>query len=129
MIAPTSVCWGWIFYFAETCVVKLRTRNVFVEYQEQTRIEGDIQQLSRDFSVTEMHRVINGEAKGRTSPAQLIIFDGVGFAIEDFSALRYVYQLMTQHLPLKELELIATPKDPRNLFGLFARSTTIRKVG
>lgn len=103
--------------------------DVFVEYEEQTRIEGDIQQLSRDFSVTEMHRVINGEAKGRTSPAQLIIFDGVGFAIEDFSALRYVYQLMTQHLPLKELELIATPKDPRNLFGLFSRSTTIRKVG
>lgn len=93
--------------------------KVFVEYEEQTRIEGDIQQLSPDFAVLEMHKIINGQLPRRTSAEQVTIFDGVGFAIEDFSTLRYVNQLMTQYMPIKELQLIATPDDPRNLFGLF----------
>ncbi|QHJ10925.1 Ornithine cyclodeaminase [Paraglaciecola mesophila] len=103
--------------------------KVFVEFEEQTRIEGDIQQLSPDFGVTEMYKVINQQVDGRTSPSQLTIFDGVGFAIEDFSALRYVYQLMSQHLPAKELELIATPDDPRDLFSLFVSKNIMRKAG
>lgn len=103
--------------------------EVFVEFEEQTRIEGDIQQLSHEFNVTEMHKVMNEQANGRTSDSQLTIFDGVGFAVEDFSALRYVYQLMKQYLPAKELELVATPEDPRDLFSLFCAKSTMRKVG
>lgn len=92
--------------------------EVFVEYAEQTRVEGDIQPLPADFPVVQMHKVINGQLPGRTSSDQVTIFDGVGFAIEDFSALRYVHQLMAQYRTVNELELIATPDDPRNLFGL-----------
>lgn len=103
--------------------------DVFVEFEEQTRIEGDIQQLSHEFSVTEMHKVMNEQANGRTSDSQLTIFDGVGFAVEDFSALRYVHQLMKQHMPTKELELIATPENPRDLFSLFCANNTMRKAG
>jgi ornithine cyclodeaminase len=64
--------------------------DIFVEYPPQTRIEGEIQQLAPDHPVTELWRVIVGEAAGRRSLDQVTLFDYVGFATEDFSALRYV---------------------------------------
>lgn len=98
----------------------LSRADVFIEYEPQTRIEGDIQQLPSDSPITEMYRVINGELPGRTSPQQLTIFDGVGFAIEDYSALRYVYDLVNKHGNCQQLGLLVNPDDPRNLFGLTA---------
>lgn len=92
--------------------------DVFIEYEPQTRIEGDIQQLPSDSPITEMHQVIKGELPGRTDQHQLTIFDGVGFAIEDYSALRYIYDLVSKDENRQELELLVNPNDPRNLFGL-----------
>src|SRR5690606_5578896 len=63
--------------------------SVFVEFPPQTRIEGEIQQLPEDHPVTELWQVISGDVPGRVSDAQNTLFDSVGFAIEDFSALRY----------------------------------------
>lgn len=94
--------------------------EVFVEYEPQTRIEGDIQQLPKNSPVTEFHNVISGRKNGRSSAQQLTIFDGVGFAIEDFSALRYLKRMMQQHADQQMLDLLAKPSDPRNLFGLLA---------
>ncbi|MGL4973923.1 MAG: ornithine cyclodeaminase, partial [Bosea sp. (in: a-proteobacteria)] len=68
----------------------LMRADIFVEYPPQTRIEGEIQQLDADHPVTELWRVIAGEAPGRRDPSQITLFDSVGFATEDFSALRYV---------------------------------------
>ncbi|MGR3519275.1 MAG: ornithine cyclodeaminase, partial [Roseovarius sp.] len=68
----------------------LHRSSIFVEYPEQTRIEGEIQQLDADHPVTEFWRVLAGEVPGRTSAEQITLFDSVGFAIEDFSALRYI---------------------------------------
>ena len=92
--------------------------NVFVEYEPQTRIEGDIQQLPESFPVTEMHPIIRGDRNGRTSDDQLTIFDGVGFAIEDYSALRYVFDLVNQKGYFQEIEILANPENPKNLYGL-----------
>ena len=64
--------------------------KVFVEYPEQTRIEGEIQQMPTDFAVTELWQVIAGQTAGRVDPQELTLFDSVGFAIEDFAALRYI---------------------------------------
>ncbi|WP_275945159.1 hypothetical protein [Aminobacter anthyllidis] len=47
------------------------------------------------------------------------MFDSVGFATEDFSALRYV-QLAATGL-YSELDLIADPDEPRDLFGMLLR--------
>jgi ornithine cyclodeaminase len=96
----------------------LNRADVFVEYEPQTRIEGDIQQLQSDSKVTEMYQVILGEKAGRTSDAQLTIFDGVGFALEDYSALRFIFELVKQNKEAQQIELLANPQDPRNLFGL-----------
>lgn len=96
--------------------------SIFVEYPPQTRIEGEIQQLAPDHPVTELWQVLTGQAKGRTDARQITLFDSVGFAIEDFSALRYVHdQLRT--LPYSEpLDMIADPDDPRDLYGMLLRA-------
>lgn len=96
--------------------------SIFVEYPPQTRIEGDIQQLPGDHPVEELWRVIAGEAAGRTSRQQITLFDSVGFAIEDFSALRYVNDAIRRSQRFDELDLIADPDDPRDLFGMLMRA-------
>ena len=96
--------------------------DVFVEYPPQTRVEGEIQQMPEDFAVTEMWEVITGAASGRTSDAQITLFDGVGFAIEDFSALRYVRDQLRETGYYEDLDMLADPDDPRDLFGMLQRA-------
>ncbi|MEM8655332.1 MAG: ornithine cyclodeaminase [Pseudomonadota bacterium] len=100
----------------------LRRGDIFVEYPPQTRIEGDIQQLDDDHPVTEIWQVLAGQAQGRTSDKQITIFDSVGFAIEDFSALRYVRDRIAGTPFFHPLDLLADPDDPRDLFGMLQRS-------
>jgi ornithine cyclodeaminase len=96
--------------------------SIFVEYPPQTRIEGEIQQLDADHPVTELWQVITGKTKGRTSGDQITLFDSVGFATEDFSALRYVYDQLETTGHFVELDMIADPDDPRDLFGMVQRA-------
>jgi ornithine cyclodeaminase len=90
---------------------------IFVEYEPQTRIEGDIQQMSPDFPVTELWRVLSGEAAGRANASQVTVFDSVGFALEDYSALSFIRDMAHEHHIGKPIELIPTLRDPKNLFG------------
>ncbi|MFC6357032.1 ornithine cyclodeaminase [Luethyella okanaganae] len=96
----------------------LRSAGVFVEFAPQTRIEGEIQQLEPDFAVTELWQVLAGRAPGRIDDAQVTVFDSVGFAIEDFSALRYVRDAVSGTEYSVEIDLVASPGDPKDLFGL-----------
>jgi ornithine cyclodeaminase len=96
--------------------------DIFVEYTPQTRIEGEIQQLAPDHPVTELWQVIAGQASGRTSAKQITLFDGVGFAIEDFAALRYVHDRVKGTSFVQNLDMIADPDDPRDLFGMLMRA-------
>ncbi|WP_306116400.1 MULTISPECIES: ornithine cyclodeaminase [unclassified Roseovarius] len=100
----------------------LTRSDVFVEYPPQTRIEGEIQQMPEDFAVTEMWEVINGTAEGRTNERQITLFDSVGFAIEDFSALRFVRDRIQGTELFMDLDLLADPDDPRDLFGMVQRA-------
>ena len=100
----------------------LHRATIFVEYPEQTRIEGEIQQLAPDHPVTELWEVMTGQADGRTSQEQITLFDSVGFAIEDFSALRYVRDRIKDTDLFHPLDLLADPDDPRDLFGMLQRA-------
>jgi ornithine cyclodeaminase len=96
--------------------------SIFVEYPPQTRIEGEIQQMPADHPVTELWQVITGQRQGRKSAGDVTLFDGVGFAIEDFSALRYVRDRIKDTPYYVDLDLIADPDDPRDLFGMLKRA-------
>ncbi|MCB1280117.1 MAG: ornithine cyclodeaminase, partial [Salinibacterium sp.] len=91
--------------------------TVFVEFPPQTRIEGEIQNRADDFPVTEFWQVLTGEAPGRTSAEQVTLFDSVGFAIEDFTALRYVRDSVDATDFYEDIDLVANPDDPKDLFG------------
>lgn len=96
----------------------LRAGRVFVEYEPQTRIEGDIQQMPADFPVTDLWRVLAGQASGRESLDQVTIFDSVGFALEDYSTLRYIHVLAARHGIGHQIDLVPCPEDPKDLFQL-----------
>jgi ornithine cyclodeaminase len=101
--------------------ILLRSR-IFVEYPPQTRIEGEIQQLPADHPVTELWQVMAGTAPGRTRADEITLFDSVGFAIEDFSALTYLREKITETGLCDRLDMIADPDDPRDLFGMLLRA-------
>jgi ornithine cyclodeaminase len=96
----------------------LERSRVFVEFTPQTRVEGEIQQMSDDFEVVEFWQVLSGEATGRMSREEITVFDSVGFAIEDFSALRYLADRVAGTDFEKEIDLVADPADPKDLFGM-----------
>lgn len=100
----------------------LQAAKVFVEFTPQTRMEGDIQQMSADFPVTELWEVLNGQRTGRDSDAQITVFDSVGFALEDFSALRFMHTEALAWGLGERLNLIPQMVDPKNLFGILLDS-------
>lgn len=94
--------------------------STFVEFEPQTRIEGEIQNMPADFAVTEMWQVLEGKAPGRRSASEITLFDGVGFAVEDFSALNWLYSHARHSSAM--LDVIADPDDPRDLYGMLMRA-------
>jgi len=92
--------------------------DIFVEYPEQTWIEGEIQQLDRDHPIIGLHDVFKGNDQGRKNDGQITVFDSVGFAIEDFSALRTIMEITKNTDFADDLDLLALPDNPKDLFGM-----------
>ena len=102
--------------------------EIFVEYPPQTRVEGDIQQLPAGYPVNELWTFIRDEQQGRTTREQINLFDSVGFAVEDISALRYVRdQLGKPGMSdlCEDLDLIADPDEHRDLYGMVQRNASV----
>ena len=56
---------------------------------------------------------------------QVTLFDSVGFAIEDFSALRHIHGRLQGTGLFQQLDMIADPDDPRDLFGMLCRAEAV----
>jgi ornithine cyclodeaminase len=68
--------------------------------------------------VIEFSDLLTGKASGRAGDHEVTIFDSVGFALEDFSALRYLHRLHKEQRGLQQdLDLVPDLEDPKNLFG------------
>jgi ornithine cyclodeaminase len=93
---------------------------VFVEYALQSRVEGEIQHMPADFAVTEMWQVITGAKAGRVSDAQVTVFDSVGFALEDYAALRFVHDTARNLGMGERVSLIPQLANPKDLFSSLA---------
>ncbi len=91
---------------------------VVVEYEPQTRIEGDIQQMPADFPVTELWEIVSKSNGVRKNDADVTIFDSVGFALEDFSALRYLHDLATGNEAGSSINLVPSLADPKDIYSL-----------
>jgi ornithine cyclodeaminase len=99
-------------------ILRRADARVIVEFEPQCRIEGEIQQLESWFQVTELSDVLAGRAPARAHDQEVTIFDSVGFALTDFSALRYLYRLnREQRAAPEEIDLVPDLDDPKDLFG------------
>ncbi len=101
--------------------------RVVVEYEPQSRVEGEVQQLDPAFPVIEFADVVSGAVRVRNDARDVTIFDSVGFALEDFSALRYVERLHRESGGARpQLDLVPTMSDPKDLFGELASPAPTR---
>ena len=92
--------------------------RVVVEYEPQSRIEGEIQQLAPEFPVVEFASIVRGKKAGRAAASEVTIFDSVGFALEDYSALRFLHSLLAEQRGARtQIDLVPQLADPKNLFG------------
>ena len=98
--------------------------KIFIEHEPQSRVEGDIQQLPAEHPVYPLWKVIAGQQQGRDSQQQITIFDSVGFALEDLSALRYVYDQATALNIGKSINLVPWLENPKDLFVLTLDDST-----
>ena len=104
--------------------------RVVVEFEPQSRIEGEIQQMEAQFPVTELTAVLAGRAPARASEHEVTIFDSVGFALEDFSSLRYLLRIHQQQRGTQQqIDLLPDLENPKDLFAVLSpppRSVTPR---
>jgi ornithine cyclodeaminase len=98
-------------------ILRARRARIVVEFEPQARIEGEIQQLAASEPVIEMADLLCGKHLGRTDDRDVTIFDSVGFALNDFSALRYLERLNREMGGGQAIDLIPTLDDPKDLFG------------
>ena len=103
----------------------LEAAATFVEFEPQTRIEGDLQQMPADYPVTEFWRFLCGAAPGRTAATQVTLFDSVGFALEDFSALTFMRDTALELGLGETIELVPYAQDPKNLFGVLREASDL----
>jgi len=103
--------------------------RIVVEFEPRSRIEGEIQQLDPAFPVTELAEVLAGRAPGRASDREVTIFDSVGFALEDFSSLRYLLRIHHEERGQRQIDLLPDLEDPKDLFALLAPSPTPAAAG
>ena len=71
--------------------------------------------------------MLAGNAAGRADAAQVTVFDSVGFAVEDYSALRFMRDMADDLGIATSISLIPRLADPKDLFGfLRERAGTLR---
>ena len=108
----------------------VRLARVVVQYEPQTRIEGELQQMAPDFPVVELWRVLAGLERGRLRDDQITVFDSVGFALEDFSTLRYIRDLAEEQATERRVDLLPPMGiDPKDLYGLVMGPPGVRSLG
>lgn len=96
----------------------LKRAKIVVEYFEQSYAEGEIQRLSRKDAekivFAELHELVSGFKKGRENEKEITLFDSVGIALEDYSALRLTYILSEKYnigLSLNMTPVLSNAKD------------------
>jgi ornithine cyclodeaminase len=105
-------------------ILRAKGARIVVEFEPQARIEGEIQQLAGAGDVTELTDVLRGTRPGRADDREVTIFDSVGFALNDFSALRYLRRLSAfERGAGRTIDLVPELEDPKDLFaGLTGRA-------
>jgi ornithine cyclodeaminase len=102
-------------------ILRSQDARIVVEFEAQARIEGEIQQLGGALQVSELAAVLLETRPGRMADHEITIFDSVGFALSDFSALRYLLRLNGEYPDGgQHIDLIPEMEDPKDLYACMA---------
>jgi len=100
--------------------------KIVVEYFEQSYIEGEIQRLSlkkaKKLVFAQMNDLVIGEKKGRDNDREITLFDSVGIALEDYSALRLTYELAEKYKIGESKNFIPNLKNPKDLISVLSKN-------
>jgi ornithine cyclodeaminase len=103
-------------------ILRAKDVRIVVEFEPQARIEGEIQQLGGEGRVTELADILLEKQTARANDREVTLFDSVGFALNDFSALRYLHRLNAEQPDGgQHIDLIPEPDDPKDLFAGLGR--------
>jgi ornithine cyclodeaminase len=109
-------------------ILRAKDVRIVVEFEPQARIEGEIQQLEALGDVDALSRVleladvVRGRLPGRANDREVTLFDSVGFALNDFSSLRYLQRLNAEQPDGgQRLDLVPELDDPKDLFDGLSR--------
>lgn len=92
--------------------------KIVVEYLEQTKIEGEIQNIDDYKNIISIYELITGLKQVRVDDKDIVLFDSVGFALEDFSILNVIYNwLLSNHSFIKKIEFFPNLDNSKDLFG------------
>jgi len=91
----------------------LKNSRIIVEFYEQTKHEGEIQNLDYEPEYDELQEVVSGKKSGRKDSDGIIVFDAVGFALADFSMMRMLQKSKIG----KNADILPKLTDPKDLFG------------
>jgi ornithine cyclodeaminase len=81
--------------------------------------------MPADFPVIELWEVLSGQKPGRASDEEITFFDSVGFAMEDFSTLRYINDLAKEYGFGRSIDLVPEMSNPKDLFGLLPSAVAV----
>jgi ornithine cyclodeaminase len=95
--------------------------KIVVEFFEQSLMEGEIQRYSeteaKEKVYAELWELLSNQKPGRTSDDEITLFDSVGFALEDFSALCLAYELSQKYGIGQDVTMVPPIQDPKDLFS------------
>ncbi|WP_304985545.1 ornithine cyclodeaminase [Coxiella-like endosymbiont] len=96
----------------------LEQSKIVIEFLEQSKEEGEIQNYNSTNIYAELWELSQGKKLGRTSNDEIFVFDSVGFALEDYVILRLVYSLAEDFHVGHMLDMVPESRNPNDLFGL-----------
>jgi len=96
----------------------LKHSKLIVEFSPQSLLEGEIQQLNESHIHAELWQILKGEKKARENDNEITIFDSVGFAVEDYSVLKLIYEFSTELNLGTNIDLIPDLDNPKDLYSL-----------
>lgn len=96
----------------------LKHSKLIVEFSPQSLVEGEIQQLDANHIHAELWQILDGKKTARENNDEITIFDSVGFAVEDYSVLKLVYEISKELNIGENIDLIPDLNNPKDLYSL-----------
>ena len=92
--------------------------NLNFQFSDQTMMENGTKTEAKEKVFAELHEILTGTKLGRENADEITLYDSVGIALEDYSALRFTYELSNRYKLGEELNFTPALKNSKNLISV-----------